>query len=84
MIAADVVADDSRFVKVVTRQSFRGALVGSGTVLVDLRLANRDREMGTPALDLEKGRAYLLLLTSSPRGKKEPYPVFDLVRGVRG
>lgn len=84
VIAADVVADDSRFVKVVTRQSFRGALVGSGTVLVDLRLANRDREMGTPALDLEKGRAYLLLLTSSPRGKKEPYPVFDLVRGVRG
>lgn len=84
VIAADVVADDLRFVKFITRQSFRGTLVGRSTVLVDLRLANRDRAMGAPALDLAKGRAYLLLLTASPRGKKEAYPVFDLVRGVRG
>jgi hypothetical protein len=58
--------------------------VANGTVLVDVRQANRDRETGVPALDLEKGRGYLLLLQPSPRGKKEPYPVFDLVRGVRG
>jgi hypothetical protein len=84
VIAADIVADDSKFVKAVTREAFKGALVVDGTVLVDLRRANRDREMGAPALDLEKGRAYLLLLQPSRRGKKEPYPVFDLVRGVRG
>jgi len=84
VIAADIVADDTKFVKAVPRQAFKGALAAGGTVLVDLRRANRDRDMGTPALDLEKGRAYLLLLQASPRGKKEPYPVFDLVRGVRG
>ena len=84
VIAADIVADGSKFVKAVTREAFKGALVVDGTVLVDLRRANRDREMGAPALDLEKGRAYLLLLQPSRRGKKEPYPVFDLVRGVRG
>lgn len=84
VIAADIVADDSKFVMAVTREAFKGALVVDGTVLVDLRRANRDREMGAPALDLEKGRAYLLLLQPSRRGKKEPYPVFDLVRGVRG
>ena len=84
VIAADVAADDSRFVKVVTRSAFKGALIVDSPVLVDLRQANRERELGTPALDLAKGRAYLLLLKASPRGKKEPYPVFDLVRGVRG
>jgi hypothetical protein len=84
VIAADIVADDSRFVKAITRTAFKGDLVVNGAVLVDLRQANRDREMGTPALDLAKGRTYLLLLKASPRGKKEPYPVFDLVRGVRG
>ena len=84
VIAADIVTDDSKFVKAITRRTFKGALVVDGPVLVDLRRANRDREMGTPALDLEKGRAYLLLLQASPRGKKEPYPVFDIVRGVRG
>ena len=84
VIAADIVTDDSKFVKAITRRTFKGTLVVDGPVLVDLRRANRDREMGTPALDLEKGRAYLLLLQASPRGKKEPYPVFDIVRGVRG
>ena len=73
-----------RSVKVVTRSAFKGALIVDSPVLVDLRQANRERELGTPALDLAKGRAYLLLLKASPRGKKEPYPVFDLVRGVRG
>jgi len=84
VIVADIVADDARFVRAVTRQPLKGTLVANGTLLVDLRQANRDREMGTRALNLEKGRGYLLLLQASPRGKKEPYPVFDLVRGVRG
>ncbi len=84
VIAADIVADDSKFVKALTRRAFKGGPVVDAAVLVDLRRANRDREMGTPALDLEKGRSYILLLQASPRGKKEPYPVFDIVRGVRG
>ncbi len=84
VIAADIVADDLKFVKAVTRSTFKGPLAQDGVLLVDMRRANRDRDMGTPALDLEKGRAYLLLLEPSTRGKKEPHPVFDLVRGVRG
>lgn len=84
VIAADVVADDGRFVRTTTRTPIKGG-VGVPTVsLVDLRTANRDREPGTAALDLVKGRAYLLLLAPSRRAKKEPYPVFDLVRGVAG
>ena len=84
VIAADIVADDLRFVKAVTRQALKGDLAANATVQIDLRQANRDREAGTPALDLENGRGYLLLLRPSPRGKKEPLPVFDLVRGIRG
>jgi hypothetical protein len=84
VIAADVVADDGRFVRAVSRHTIKGDLPSDAVTLIDQRRANRDREMGTPALDLTKGRAYLFLLTASSRGKKEPYPVFDLVRGVQG
>ena len=84
VIAADIVADDGKFVQAIARQAFKGGLSAGAVVLVDLRLANRDREEGTAAIDLAKGRAYLLLLKPSKRGKNEPYPVFDLVRGVRG
>jgi hypothetical protein len=84
VIAADVVADDGRFVRAVTRRAIKGDFASESVELVDLRRANRDREMGTAALDLTKGRGYLLLLKPSPRGKKEPFPVFDLVRGVKG
>ena len=84
VIVADIVADDGRFVRAIAVTTIKGALVANTPVLIDLRQANRDRENGIAALDLVKGRAYLLLLQTSSRGKKEPYPVFDLVRDVRG
>ena len=84
VVAADIVADDLKFVKAVVRDTFRGFLEPGTYLLVDTRRANRDRETGTPAIDLQKGRGYLLLLQPSTRGKTEPHPVFDLVRGVRG
>jgi hypothetical protein len=84
VIAADILADDGRFVRAVVTTPIKGSIADSATTLVDLRQANRDREPGTAALDLVKGKAYVLLLTPSTRGKNEPYPVFDLVRGVRG
>jgi hypothetical protein len=84
VIAAEIVADDGRFVRAITRQSIKGELVADTVVLIDLRQANRDREAGTPALDLGKGRSYVVLLSPSSRGKNEPHPVFDLVRGVLG
>jgi len=84
VVAADVLADDGKFVRTVTLTPIKGTLTVSSMALVDVRQANRDRDAGTPALSLAKGRSYVLLLKASSRGKKEPYPVFDLVRGVGG
>ena len=84
VIVADVVADDGKFVQVVTRTSVKGTLDAESIALVDLRQANRDRAEGVAKLDLAKGRAYALLLKRSARGANEPFPVFDLVRGVGG
>jgi len=84
VIAADVVADDGKFVQAIARAAIKGGLTVHAVVLVDLRQANRDREAGEAALDLAKGRAYLLLLKLSTRRTNEPSPVYDLVRGQRG
>jgi HEAT repeat protein len=84
VIAADIVADDGRFVRAIARNAIKGSVAVDAVALIDLRQANRDREPGTAALDLVKGRAYVLLLQPSTRGKKEPHPVFDLVRGIHG
>ena len=84
VIAAEIVADDGRFVRAIAKKAIKGSVAADAVALIDLRQANRDREAGTAALDLVKGRAYVLLLQPSTRGKKEPYPTFDLVRGVRG
>ena len=84
VIAADVVADDGKFVRAITRTAIKGGLASEAVALVDLRQANRERADGTAALDLAKGRSYVLLLKASSRGKHEPYPVFDLVRGIGG
>jgi hypothetical protein len=84
VIAADVVTDDGKFVQAIASAAIKGGLTVNTVVLVDLRLANRDRDAGTAALNLVKGRAYLLLLKASTRRKSEPSPVYELVRGVRG
>jgi len=84
VIAADVLADDGKFVVAVARTTVKGQFSAGAAFEVDLRQTNRDREAGSPALDLSKGKAYLLLLKASSRGKNEPHPVFALERGVRG
>lgn len=84
VIAADILADDGKYVQAMTRTPIKGGLPEKAVVLVDLRNANRDRPQGVPAADLVKGRAYLLLLKPSGRGKKEAYQVYDLVRGIKG
>jgi hypothetical protein len=84
VVAADVVADDGKFVQASVATPIKGGVAAGSQLLVDLKGTNRDREEGTPALKLDKGHAYLVLLKPSGRGKNEPYPVFDLVRGIRG
>jgi hypothetical protein len=84
VVAADVLADDGKFVVARTIAAVKGGKSAAGTFEVDAREANRDRDEGVKALDLVKGRAYLFLLRPSSRGKKEPHPVFALERGVQG
>ena len=84
VIAADILADDGKFVQALAKTPIKGGMADHATVLVDVRRANRDREPGVAALHLVKGRAYVLLLAPSGRGKKEAYQVYDLVRGIRG
>jgi HEAT repeat protein len=84
VVAADIVADDGKFVQAAVATPIKGGLAAGTQLLIDLKAANRDREEGTPALKLDRGHAYFVLLKPGSRGKNEPYPVFDLVRGTRG
>jgi hypothetical protein len=84
VVAADITADDAKFVHATVRTSFKGDLPAGTKLEIDLRHANLDREDGARAMDLSKGRGYLLLLQPSARGKHEPDPVFALVRGIGG
>jgi len=84
VVAANVIGDDGKFVIAIAATPVKGSLKTGAAIEVDLRQTNRDREAGTPALDLVKGKSYLLLLSPSTRGKSEPHPVFALERGIRG
>jgi hypothetical protein len=84
VVAADVTADDGKFVIAIVKAPIKGDLAAGSYFEIDQKAANRDREEGVKALDLLKGRSYLLLLTPSSRGKHELHSVYDLVRGLRG
>ena len=84
VVAGNVVEDDAKFTRAVVSTSIKGELAIGAVVEIDERKANRDRDDGAPALDLRNGKAYLFLLQRSNRGAKEPYPVFELTRGVQG
>jgi HEAT repeats len=84
VVAGDIVSDDGKFVTTAVAASIKGGVPTGSFVLVDLRATNRGRDEGTRPLKLEKGSGYLLLLEASSKGKNEPNPVFDLVRGVQG
>ena len=84
VVVAEVLADDGKLVQVLARTGIKGGVPAETVILVDLHSANRDRDLGVPALKLERGRAYALLLSPSRAGKREERHVFDLVRGIRG
>lgn len=84
VVAADVLADDGKFIQAMTRQPIKGGVPAGTVLLVDLKKANRDREVGVRSLDLVKGHGYLLLLQASERTTHTPNPIFDLVRGMAG
>jgi hypothetical protein len=83
-VGARVVADDTRYVEVEVMRVARGDLAEGTRLGVDVRSANRDRQRNTPALELAKGRIYLLLLTPLASKQTGPPPRFSLVRGISG
>ena len=82
--AVDILADDGKYIQAVTRTPIKGALREGELLLIDLRKANRDREVGVKSLDLAKGKGYLLLLVPSTRSSGSMHTVYDLVRGMAG
>jgi HEAT repeat protein len=84
VVAGEIIADDGKFVVAVATTPIKGSLNAGAAIKIDLRETNRDRDPGTPALDLVKGKSYLLLLKPSSKGRGQPTPIFALERGVRG
>lgn len=84
VVAGEIIGDDGKLVVAVATTPIKGDIGKGAAIKIDLREANRDRDPGTPALDLVKGKSYLLLLKPSSRAKPQQGPVFTLERGVRG
>jgi len=84
VIVGDVLADDGKFVQTTVTTAVKGSLPTGTSVLVDLRAANRDRDDGIPALKLDRGHTFLLLLKPSSRKGPPTTPIYDLVRGTHG
>lgn len=84
VVAGRVVADDLRYVEVEALGVARGDASPGTRFAVDLRTANRDRKPNTDALRLERGSAYVFLLTPAAKSKSASPARFDLVRGIDG
>jgi hypothetical protein len=83
VVAGRVKVDDQRYVQVEVTHGFRGDLLSGQVVAVDQRKANRERDTVRPALKLEEGRDYVLLLKRAAPKKDEP-PPYEIVRGTEG
>src|SRR5690349_845784 len=54
VVAADVLADDGKYIQAMTRAPIKGAVPEGTVLLVDLKKANRDRAVGVKSLDLAR------------------------------
>lgn len=84
VVAGEVLSDDSKFLDVEVRATCRGPVVAGKRIQVDQRGANRDREPGTPALELKKGQSYLFLLAPPAEARAGRPFGYVLVRGTLG
>lgn len=84
VVAARVTVDDQRYVRVEVTQGFRGSLASGQLVDVDQKKANRERDTLRPALKMEKGTDYLVLLRLGVAKKKDDPPRYEIVRGTDG
>ena len=84
VVAARVKVDDQKYIEVEVTHGFRGELTSGQVVKVDQKKANRERDMVHPALRMENGRDYLILLRLEPPKKKDEPPPYEIVRGIEG
>ena len=84
VVAARVTVDDQRYLEIEVTHGFRGTLAAGQKVKVDQKKANREREMNRPALRMEAGNDYLMLLKLEPPKKKDEPPPYEIVRGTEG
>jgi hypothetical protein len=80
----EVQNDRGKFLDVEVAQCLRGGIAAGTRLWVDLKRANRDREEGRSALELESGPSYLVLLRRDEKRTNDHQPVFGLVRGIDG
>jgi len=83
VVGARVQDDDQRISVIEVVQAVRGEVKDGDTILLDVRRANRDRELFEPRLKLKAGRTYLMLLKPREKKKGGTLPYF-LVRGIQG
>ena len=84
LVVGPVRRDDTRYLELEVKRSFRGRVQAGSILRVDLKHANREREVGHPPLEMERGKIYLVLLRPAPGVSKRGPPVYRLVRGCDG
>jgi len=84
VVAGPVRSDDTRYIELEVKRPFRGQVRAGSILRVDLKHANREREVGHAPLEMERGKIYLALLQPAPGGGKRGAPVYRLVRGCDG
>jgi hypothetical protein len=80
----EVLVDDQPQIEVRVDRVIRGGLAVGQIALIDQRQANRERAVGTPRIQLEKGRSYLVLLSRVPPSKRASGERYEFVRGPAG
>lgn len=86
VVAGQAVPDDGFQANFAVERVLRGDLQPGQLLRVDLRQANRQRNVTShpKPLHLEQGRSYVLLLESTAGRKADRPALFRLVRGVSG
>lgn len=86
VVTGESLGQDGKVTEIRVRDVIRGEAAPGQTLRVELRGANRDRdlELHRKPLRLEAGESYVLLLRPATDRKGRSAPAYELVRGVEG
>jgi len=86
IVDGEVSFEDGKWVAVRAGRVFRGDVAAGAELYVNLRRANRQRNLNADpkALRVEPGLRYVWLLEEEPSEERKGGPAYRLVRGVRG